>query len=104
MKTMIIIVTISAMMLGAAAYAQTDTTKNPKPVTPVQTQPAATQPQSQTLPTVQPTQPTTTQVQPTTPSPSPMLNNPGTPTGWTPVNNQNIPDNLRQTLINTPTY
>jgi hypothetical protein len=116
MKAMIL-VTICATTLGAASYAQTDTTRGPKPVTPTQTQPTGLQSPSQTTPTVQPQQQAFPQAQPmqqtqpvqqtqpgTTLQPSPMLNNPSTPNGWTPVNSQNVPDNLRQTLINTPTY
>jgi hypothetical protein len=37
------------------------------------------------------------------PTPQQPATSPGSPAGWNPVNNQTIPDNLRQTL-STPQY
>ena len=103
MKTLIV-VTICTMMLSVASYAQgdtariktrQDTTRNRIGLTPSPALPAQPLTQPQTQPFVQP-QPNP--IQPT----MPQLNQ-STPAGWTPVNNQSVPDNLRQTL-STPQF
>jgi len=72
-------------MLGVASYAQQDTTK-----TGIQIQ--------QSTATPQPVLPVTPQV-----APQVSPNQPGVP-GWTPVNSQTMPDNLKQTLNTSPQY
>lgn len=102
MKTLFLL-TICVVMFGAASHAQTDTTRFGLPrdtsrnrigITPAQP--------AQPVQPAQPAQPTQPQVQPMLQPTSPTQ--PQAPAGWTPMNNQTIPDNLRQTLNTTPAY
>lgn len=99
MKTLFLL-TICMMMFGVASYAQVDTTRfglrdtsrNRTGIRPTTTQPVQPVQPAQPTPSVLPTQPTV------------LPGQPQAPAGWTPMNNQTIPDNLRQTLNTTPAY
>jgi hypothetical protein len=97
----LILLTISVTMFGVASYAQQDTTRLNKPVSP---QPVLPQPAQPTQPVQQVPPPANPQPSVVPMQPSQQINNQTTLPGWTPVTSPNVPDNLRQTLSNTPQY